>query len=144
MAVLSGSKFSSDTVSDLYSIPVGLCDHSSESEMEPNGSFDPNLAGLDSHLFDDFLVNLNSDTYPLIFSDSGNAPIAEEQSDDYNCLECIGPPTDYDTHSAPSDSALGNEFLQATVGSTGEHPIVRHLRYVYMNLIKFRSSIQLV
>ncbi|KAJ7936884.1 hypothetical protein B0H13DRAFT_2430847 [Mycena leptocephala] len=112
------------TVSDLYSIPVGLRDHPSESEMEPNGSFDPNLAGLDSHLFDEFLVSLNSDPYPLSFSDTGNAPIAEEQSEDYNCLEYIGPPTDYDTHSAPSDSALRNEFLQATVGSTGEHPIL--------------------
>ncbi|KAJ7826965.1 hypothetical protein B0H13DRAFT_2440016 [Mycena leptocephala] len=112
------------TVSDLYSIPVGLRDPPSESEMEPNGSFDPNLAGLDSHFFDEFLVNLNSDPYALMFSDSGNVPIAEEQSDDYNYLEYIGPPTDYDTHSAPSDSALGNEFLQATVGSTGEHPIL--------------------
>ena len=79
-----------------------------------------------------------------MFSDSSNVPTAEEQSDDYSYLEYIGRPTDYDTHSAPSDSALGNEFLQATVGSTGEHPIVRHLRYVYINLIKFRSSIRLV
>ncbi|KAJ7902279.1 hypothetical protein B0H13DRAFT_1882657 [Mycena leptocephala] len=111
------------TVSDLYSIPVGLRDPPNESEMEPNGSFDPNLAGLDSHFFDEFLVNLNSDPYALMFSNSGNVPIAEEQSDDCNYLEYIGPPTDYDTHSVPSQLVLDNEFLHR-MGSTGEHPIL--------------------
>ncbi|KAJ7804135.1 hypothetical protein B0H13DRAFT_1930928 [Mycena leptocephala] len=64
-----------------------------------------------------------------MFSDSSNVPIAEEQSDDYNYLECIGPP--YDTHSAPSQSVVGNEFLQG-MDSTGEGLVMRHFIYMYM------------
>ncbi|KAJ7911188.1 hypothetical protein B0H13DRAFT_2328626 [Mycena leptocephala] len=64
-----------------------------------------------------------------MFSDSSNVPIAEEQSDEYNYLECIGPP--YDTRSAPSKSVVGNEFLQG-IGSTGEGLAVHHCIYIYM------------
>jgi hypothetical protein len=99
--------------------------------MELNYSFNTSLTGLDPHFFDKFLVNLNSDPYASMFSDSSNVPIAEEQSDDYNYLEYIGPPMDYNTRSAPSQSVVGNEFLQG-MGSTGEGPVVRHFIYMYM------------
>ncbi|KAJ7815935.1 hypothetical protein B0H13DRAFT_2380700 [Mycena leptocephala] len=98
--------------------------------MKLNGSFNTSLTDLDPHFFDEFPVSLNSDPYALMFSDSSNVPIAEEQSDDYNYLECIGPP--YDTHSAPSQSVVGNEFLQGMVGSTGEGLVMRHFIYMYM------------
>ncbi|KAJ7831360.1 hypothetical protein B0H13DRAFT_1915468 [Mycena leptocephala] len=83
--------------------------------MKLNGSFNTSLTDLDPHFFVEFPVNLNSDPYALMFCDSSNVPIAEEKSDDYNYLECIGPP--YDMHSAPSQSVVGNEFLQG-MGST--------------------------
>ncbi|KAJ7919709.1 hypothetical protein B0H13DRAFT_1868294 [Mycena leptocephala] len=110
-----------DAVPDLDSVSIGLRDPPNESEMELNGTFNTNLTDLDPHFFDEFLANLNSDPYALMFSDSGNVPIAEGQSDDYNYLEYIGPPTEYDTRSAPSQSVVG-EFLQG-MGSTGEGPI---------------------
>jgi hypothetical protein len=137
-----GSKFSSDAVPDLDSVSIGLRDPPNESEMELNGTFNTNLTNLDPHFFDEFLANLNSDPYALMFSDSGNVPIAEGQSDDYNYLEYIGPPTEYDTRSAPSQSVVG-EFLQG-MGSTGEGPIVRHSYMCISDLIKFCSSIRLV
>ncbi|KAJ7931022.1 hypothetical protein B0H13DRAFT_2309021 [Mycena leptocephala] len=109
-------------VPDLYFTPIGLCDPPNESEMELNGNFNTNPTDLDPHFFDEFLANLNSDPYTLMFSDSSNVSFSEEQSDDYNYLEYIGPPTDYDTRSAPSQWGVGNEFLQG-MGSTGEGPI---------------------
>jgi hypothetical protein len=99
--------------------------------MELNGNFNTNPTDLDPHFFDEFLANLNSDPYTLMFSDSSNVLFAEEQSDDYNYLEYIGPPTDYETRSAPSQWGVSNEFLQG-MGSTGEGPIVRHSIYAYM------------
>ncbi|KAJ7921769.1 hypothetical protein B0H13DRAFT_2318089 [Mycena leptocephala] len=97
--------------------------------MKLNGSFNTSLADLDPHFFDEFPVNLNSDPYALMFSDSSNVPIAEEQSDNYNYLECIGPP--YDTRSAPSQSVVGDEFLQG-MRSTGEGLAMHHFIYRYM------------
>jgi hypothetical protein len=111
-------------IPDLYSIPIGLRDPPNESEMKLNST---SLTDLDPHFFDEFPVNLNSDPYALMFSDSSNVPVAEEQSDDYNYLECIGP--SYDTCSAPSQSVVGNEFLQG-MGSTGEGLVMRH--FIYM------------
>ncbi|KAJ7877190.1 hypothetical protein B0H13DRAFT_1893341 [Mycena leptocephala] len=79
--------------------------------MKLNGSFNTSLADLDPNFLDEFPVNLNSDPYASMFSDSSNVPIAEEQSDDYNYLECIGLP--YDTRSAPSQSVVVTNFSKA-------------------------------
>ncbi|KAJ7836293.1 hypothetical protein B0H13DRAFT_1913161 [Mycena leptocephala] len=119
----------SNSIHYLYSIPIGLRDPPNESEMKLNGSFNTTLTDLNPHFFDEFPVNLNSDPYASMFSDSSNVLIAEEQSDDYNYLECIGP--HYDTCPAPSQSVVGNEFLQG-MGSTGEGLVMRHFIYMYM------------
>ncbi|KAJ7916639.1 hypothetical protein B0H13DRAFT_1870974 [Mycena leptocephala] len=78
--------------------------------MKLNGSFNTSLTKLDPHFYDEFPVNLNSDPYALMFSDSSNVPITEEQSDDYKYLEFIGP--SYDTRSAPSQSVFHSTGLR--------------------------------
>ncbi|KAJ7813701.1 hypothetical protein B0H13DRAFT_1925278 [Mycena leptocephala] len=89
--------------------------------MELNYSFNTSLTGLDPHFFDKFLVNLNSDPYASMFSDSSNVPIAEEQSDDYNYLEYIGPPMIIiraQHHLNPWSVTISPRH-----GSTGEGPV---------------------